>query len=379
MFIKEIVDKSQWENFILSQRPDTFLQSWNWGESNSAMDDPVGQTNGSSKIFRLGIFDPSTRSGQVPEELVGVALIIKVSARRGKFLFCPHGPIIKKSQIPPKESPRDPTGQANPKSQTNSKTNLQNILNSLFDYLKGLAKKENADFIRISSLLENTPENLEIFQKYAFRDAPIHMMHPEIAWLLGISKSEEEIFYGMRKTARNLIRRAEREGVEITESKKTESVNEFYKLHNQTVSRHGFVPFSKAYLKKQFEVFSPENQISVFFAKRKSAILSAAIIVFYGHSAFYHHGASRASKIPTSHLLIWEAIKEAKKRGCEIFNFWGIAPSGVRNHPWAGLTFFKTGFGGYKKEYLHAQDLVIEPKYWLNYLIEKIRRFSRGY
>ncbi|MBU4368136.1 peptidoglycan bridge formation glycyltransferase FemA/FemB family protein, partial [Patescibacteria group bacterium] len=288
---------------------------------------------------------------------VGVALIIKVSAKRGKFLFCPHGPI--KSQ--------------------KSKVKSQKFFEVIFNYLRDLAIKEKVDFIRISPLLENTPENLEIFRSYGFRSAPIHMMHPEIAWLLGISKSEEEIFYGMRKTTRNLIRRAEREGVEITESKKTGSIGEFYKLHEQTVNRHGFVPFSKAYLKKQFEVFSPENQISVFFAKRKSAILSAAIIVFYGHSAFYHHGASRASKIPTSHLLIWEAIKEAKKRGCEIFNFWGIAPSGVRNHPWAGLTFFKTGFGGYKKEYLHAQDLVIEPKYWLNYLIEKIRRFSRGY
>ncbi len=367
MFIKEITDKSQWENFILSQRPDTFLQSWNWGEFNSAMDDPVRQTNGSSKIFRLGIFDPSTRPGQVPEELVGVALIIKVSAKRGKFLFCPHGPIIEKSQIP------------NPKSQTNSKFKIQKTLHSLFDYLKDLAKKERIDFIRISPILENTEENLKIFQNYGFRDAPIHMMHPEIAWLLSISKSEEEIFYGMRKTTRNLIRRAERERVEITESKKIESVDEFYKLHNQTVNRHGFVPFSKAYLAKQFENFCPENQISVFFAKYKGMTISSAIIVFYGHSAFYHHGASLASKIPASHLLIWEAIKAAKKRGCEIFNFWGIAPAGVRNHPWAGLTFFKTGFGGYKKEYLHAQDLVIEPKYWLNYLIEKIRRFSRGY
>lgn len=235
------------------------------------------------------------------------------------------------------------------------------------------------DFIRISPLLENTPENLEIFKNAGFRDAPIHMMHPELSWLLDIFKSEEEILAGMRKTARNLIRRAEREGVKIIESKNIESIDEFYKLHNQTVNRHGFVPFSENYLKKEFEAFAPENQISVFFAKHNSMIISSAIIVFYGHSAFYHHGASLASKIPASHLLIWEAIKAAKKRGCEIFNFWGIAPEGAKNHPWAGLTFFKTGFGGYKKEYLHAQDLVISHKYWLNYLIEKIRRFSRGY
>ncbi len=83
MEVKEVANKFQWENFILGQRPDTFLQSWNWGEFNQKMGD---------KVFRLGIFNG--------EELAGAALIIKVSAKRGKFLFCPHGPIIsQKSKV----------------------------------------------------------------------------------------------------------------------------------------------------------------------------------------------------------------------------------------------------------------------------------------
>ncbi|GAI33015.1 unnamed protein product, partial [marine sediment metagenome] len=28
---------------------------------------------------------------------------------------------------------------------------------------------------------------------------------------------------------------------------------------------------------------------------------------------------------PASYLLQWEAIKEAKNRGCKLYNFWGIA------------------------------------------------------
>lgn len=358
MLVKEIINKSQWENFILSQRPDTFLQSWNWGKFNKTTGDP-STSLGASKIFRLGIFDN--------EELAGVALVIKISARRGRFLFCPHGPIL--------ENTKSPEGQA----YGAGKTQNPKIWNYLFNYLKGLVEKEKVDFIRISPLLENTPENLEIFKKAGFRNAPIHMMHPEIAWLLDVSKSEEEILGRMRKTHRNLIRRAEREGVEVVESKNIESIDDFYKLHNQTVDRHGFVPFSRGYLKKEFEALAPENQISVFFARYDNIAISSAVIVFYGNSAFYHHGASLASKIPASHLLIWEAIKAAKKRGCATFNFWGIAPEGAKNHPWAGLTLFKTGFGGYKKEYLHAQDFAVSPKYWLNYLVEKLRRFKRGY
>ncbi len=334
MIIKEITDKSQWENFISGQKPDTFLHSWNWGEFNLAM---------GCKIFRLGIFKNN--------ELIGVALIIRIDARRGKFLFCPQGPI----------------------------TENEKLWNYFFNYLKELAKKEKVDFVRISPLLENNAENLEIFKKNGFRDAPIHMMHPEQSWVLDISKTEEEILKGMRKTTRNLIYRAEREGVRVAESKNIEDIDKFYQLHRQTVGRHNFVPFSRNYFKNQFETFLPDNKISLFFAEHNGQLLSAAIIVFNGESAYYHHGASLSSKIPASHSLIWKAIRESKKRGLKIFNFWGIAPENKKNHPWAGLTLFKTGFGGRKKEYLHAQDLVINSKYWFNYLVEKIRRFNRGY
>lgn len=341
MEIRKITDKSRWENFVLDQKPDTFLHSWNWGEF---------QRITGEEIFRLGIFDD--------QELASIALIIKVNAKRGKFLFCPHGPLL-----------------ANGKRQTANRE----ILNQFFDYLKDLTEKEKVDFIRISPLLKDTPENLEIFRRYGFKDAPVHMVHPELSWLLDISRTEEEILKGMRKTTRNLIRRAEREGVEIIESKNISDVDKFYEIHEQTVGRHGFVPFSKSYLKKQFEALSGDNQISVFLARHNNQILSSAIIVFYGNSAFYHHGASLASKVPASHLLLWKIILEAKNRSCGIFNFWGIAPDDKPNHPWAGLTFFKTGFGGYKEEYLHAQDLIITKKYWLNWLIEKTRRWKRGY
>ncbi len=352
MEIKEITNKFQWENFVNVQKANTFLQSWNWGEFNKLT---------RSKIWRLGIFDSSTRSarsGQASEELIGVALVIKVKAKRGKFLFCPHqiGIMNHESRIMDKK-----------------------IQNTLFDYLRELAIKEKVDFVRISPLVENTPENLKIFQDYGFRNAPVHMMHPELSWILDISRTEEEIMKGMRKTTRNLVRRAEKDGVEVSEVKNIEGIEEFYRLHEQTVGRHGFTPFSKDYLKKEFEAFAPDDQISIFFAKHGDVILSSAVIAFSGDSAFYHHGASQYSKIPASYLLMWRVIQKAKKRGCAKFNFWGIAPESKLKHPWAGLTIFKTGFGGHKEEYLHCQDLPITLKYWFNWLVETIRRWRRGY
>ena len=356
--IIEIKNKNQWEEFIGSCWPNSFLNSWNWGTVNEL---------DKNKVWRLGIIDDglSEKNKKLESKnLLGVALAIKVKARRGTFLFCPYSPLIK-SESGERE--------LQIKSQ-------ELIWHTFFDYLKKLARRENASFVRISPLLENTEENLEIFKKAGFRNAPVHLMHPELTWLLDITPDENEIMKGMRKTTRNLIRRAGRDGVEIFQGTDIKNLEDFYRIHLETVQRHKFIPFSFKTLKNQLEVFRQDNQISIFSAKYKNKIISSAVIVFYGNQAFYHHGASSQeySKIPSSYLLLWEAIREAKKRKKKIFNFWGIVEN-KSGHPWSGLSKFKKGFGGYSQEYLHCQDLVISKKYWLAWGVDKIRKIKRGY
>ena len=347
MLIKEIKNKDYWENFLLSQPEPPFLQSWYWGKFHKSLGD---------KIFRLGIFDN--------EEIVGAALIIRVLARRGSFLFCPYGPIISQ--------------ESKVKSQKrNSKCKSIEILTN---YLKDLARKEKCCFLRISPNWERSEENIKIFKDLGFRDAPIHLK-PEITWLLDIRPSEDEILMGMRKTTRNLIRRGYKEDIQIIKSENPDDLDEFYKIYQKTAKRQNFVPFSKEYLKKEFSVFAEEKKVSLFFAKHKDKLLAASFFIFYGRQGFYHHSASlpNTSKISTSYLLLWKAIQEAKKRNCEIFNFWGIAPKNKPKHPWQGLTFFKKGFGGYQKDLIHAQDLPMDRRYWLNWMVETFRRIKRGY
>ena len=74
----------------------------------------------------------------------------------------------------------------------------------------------------------------------------------------------------------------------------------------------------------------------------------------------------------------WEAIKEAKKRGCQYYNFWGIHQPGRTPKSWDGLTLFKQGFGGDQVNYLTTQDLILSPKYFLTYWYEKYLNWRRG-
>jgi lipid II:glycine glycyltransferase (peptidoglycan interpeptide bridge formation enzyme) len=314
------------------------------------------------RVWRLGVYDD--------DKLVAVCLVIKVHAKRGNFLFIPHGPIFVFGE---------------------NRTAMSDELSAISSVLKNLARQEKVSFIRISPLLRDTEENKKIFKNLGFRPAPIHM-HAETTWTLDLAPSEEELLAGMRKTTRNLIRRATREGVSIKMGASAHDVEIFNDLYRETVLKHSFTPFSLTFLQKQVKILSKDNNILVFTALYNNQPLASAIIVFYGNSAFYHHGASSPTKypkIPAAYLLQWEAIREAKRRGHKFYNFWGVIPSkkvngqwsmvnGSKKHPWAGLTLFKTGFGGFETNYLHAQDLPLSWRYWPNWLIETLRRKRRN-
>lgn len=342
MEIKEIQNKERWEEFLQNCAEKTFLHSWNWSEFNLAMGD---------KIWRFGVYNN--------EKLIGVILILKVSARRGTFLFVPHGPVL-----------------IDGLTAKDKKEAIELILNALAD----IAKDEKASFIRVSPIFLKNEESENIFVDLGFRHAPIHM-HPEVTWELDVTVPEQELLTNMRKTTRYLIRQAEKNpDIEIIKSTNVNDLKLFWPVYRETAKRHHFVVFSEKYLETELNSFLPESQIMVFFGKYKGEVVSVAIFVFWQDVCFYHHSGSlsKYNKIPVSYLLQWEAIKEAKRRGCKTHNFWGIAPYEKPKHPWAGLSLFKMGFGGYKKEYVETQDFVISNKYWINYIIEKIRKHKRG-
>ncbi len=336
IFIKP-VPRKDWDAFLTKRKPQTFLQSWNWGDFNKSLGD---------KIFRLGIYEEG--------KLKGVALTIKIKAKRGSFLFIPDGPLLEDGD------------------------DIHGLIH-LFQFLSNLAKHERCSFLRISPPNLKTTAYEEIFKDLGFRRAPTHM-HSELNWILDITPSEEQLLKEMRKTTRYSINKAEKDGVIIETSNKVEDVKIFNSIYKATVLRQDFTPFSLKYLENEFATFSRTNNALLFFAKYNNEVISTAIIIFENGGAFYHQGASilKYPKIPASYLLQWEVIKEAKRRGYTFYNFWGIAPEGKPKHPWAGLSLFKKGFGGYQEEYVPAMDLKLNSRYWLTYWIEKARKTYRG-
>ncbi len=365
MEVKEIKNKNIWEDFLLGCIDKTFLQSWNWGEFNQKM---------ANKIWRLGIFDK--------DNLVGVALAAKIKAKRGTFLLIQHGPITKISNFQCAKKTSLSSSASFRCCGTHLPISKHEILKTLLEKLKKIAKEENCTFIRMNPLWERNQENREIFKKLGFREAPMHANAYEATWKLDITLPEEEILKNMRKTTRYLIHQAmKNQDITVEKSENLDDIEIYQDLNKKVAKRQKFVPFSSEYIKNEFEIFLKDKEIVLFLGKYKGEIDSAALVIFWSGLGFYHQAASNSRQVKLSipYLILWEAIKEAKKRNCVLFDFWGyVNPKENPKHPWLGPTLFKMGFGGRPSEYLKTQDFSLSPKYWLTYFFEKLRKFKRN-
>jgi len=337
--VTEITNKKIWDKFLEEDYKGfyPFFESWEWGE----VQKKIG-----FEVIRIGLLDK--------EKLIGSVQIVKVNAKRGNYFHLRHGPILINHSV--------------------------GNYTAILKYLKNLANSSNVNFIRISPLIEDTTEVNKVLNSLGFRNSPIHNMDAEICWILDITKSEDELLSQMRKSHRYLIKKSLKEEIEILQITKSDTnFEKFLGLYKKLANKRHFTMHKG--LKEELDILGQSNKAVLFLAKKGGKILGGALIDFAGNMAIYHHGAidDEYRDLNVSYLLQWVAIREAKKRGKKIYNFWGIASNESKKHPWYGLTLFKTGFGGEKKQFMHAKDLPLSPKYVLTYLIETYSRIKKGY
>lgn len=339
MEIKEILQEKPWEEFLLQQPHTPFLQSWAWGE----FQEKLGFSH-----HRLSLYKRET--------LAGVCLALVGRRKLGSFVYVPHGPVLSRLN-------RDQAREA-------------------LEYLKEFAGKERVDYLRVEpswvSQGEPTEEIAGLLVESGLREARSATSQAGgTTLLLDLELPEEELLAGMRKTTRYLVRKATGMGVEIESTSDPRMMDNFHRLMGTTRRRQRFVPQSQRYLQLQFETLAPRQVAKLSLARYQGDILAAAIIVSYGDTVSYLHAASVRSEVPASHLLVWESIREAKKKGFRYFDFWGVAPTSDPRHPWYGYSLFKRGFGGYRVDYVGTWDHPLSPRYLAVSAVENARRLIR--
>lgn len=75
---------------------------------------------------------------------------------------------------------------------------------------------------------------------------------------------------------------------------------------------------------------------------------AGALVCMHKHTAFYYYAGSttEGTKRNLPYLVVWTAMKEAKKMGCKVWDFEGIYDERWPNKGWLGFSHFKKSFGG---------------------------------
>lgn len=332
-------NKKGWEKFVSKHPQANFLQSYNWGLFNSRLN---------KKFFPICIFQNG--------EQIGSAMVIKEEAKRGDYLTLAGGPIL----------------------DWNS-SKIETIFNQFCHYLYQLAKNEDCHFVRVRPQVEDSELVRKLFNNNSFVKAPMHLT-ADLTLRLNIKQSEEKLLAQMSKSTRYEIRKAARLEIKTEIVKNNSFMSEFYEHQLYLAKKHNFIPFDYTFLLEQFKQFAVDDQVAFVNSYHENDLLASAFVIFYHQEAVYHYGVSTEKnlKLPGSYAVQWAAIKEAKKRGCSIYNFWGVSPKDEPKHRFAGPSVFKRGFGGHEVQHLPAHDLPTSSWYQLIKLFESLRSKTRG-
>lgn len=322
----------------------------------------------------------------------GWVLMIVRSAKRGRYLEIPCGPLIDWQN--------------------------KDLIRQVFAKIKEVGKQEKCVFVRVRPQLLKTEENLQILADLKLKKSPMHLA-AEHTVMVDLAPTTEEMLARMRRQTRYDVRRAGKLGITVEKGNSEALMREFHTVQAETAGRQNFVPPSLKTLLAEREAFGDDIMIyvartgenaektgdaektkgaekivdastSADTAKDDAATKSDApapdtpiaygLILRAGEEGDYYEAASTPlnHKLPGADAVLWQAIQDLKEAGYKRFNLWGIAPPGQKNHRYSGVTTFKTGFGGEVVEFVPAHDLVLEPaRYLKDWVVETARRARR--
>lgn len=301
-------------------------QSFFWGRFQT-------QSAARPAFFVYGVF----KEGEL---IASMLLIEQVMGRGLSWLWCPMGPVL------PLE---DPEG-------------AWDVLKQACDTL---AKERSSVFTRLEP---GAP-----IEQHAPYDWPITLEAylPRHTLMLPLELSEEELLKQMAQKGRYNIKQAQKKGVLVRQGG-PEDFDRFYALLRDTGARDGFSVHPKGF----YEAFLKElGDLARFYvAELEGEVVSGALMTTFGDTATYYYGASsskdRSSR--ASYLLQWQAALDAKKDGFLWYDFLGVAAEGAKKDPLAGVTQFKTRFGGHRSSY-HASRVKVYRRGW--WLVRKLLKY----
>lgn len=319
-----------WDRFVESMHQAGFMQSSWWADFRA--------TAG------FGHFGITLRDHGA---IVGGALVLRVSYAPGRcFYYIQDGPVL-----PDSESARGEVFEA--------------ILDAIEERRR--SDTETVSHLRIEPRWQHWPAFARGFQAPA---CPDKYTEPRNTLCVDLCHPEETILARMKPKGRYNIRVAQRHGVSVVDDTSSQGVADFLTIYEETAVRQGLKAKPPDYFDALVALLMPTQGVSVLFAEYGGTRLATALVVYFGRRATYFFGGSleRDRQVMAPYLLHFDAIRRAKARGCEWYDFWGVAPPDEPRHPWHGISEFKRKFGGVDVTLVPTADYVYDPAAYAHYV-----------
>ncbi|WP_232677373.1 peptidoglycan bridge formation glycyltransferase FemA/FemB family protein [Nocardioides sp. R-C-SC26] len=176
-------------------------------------------------------------------------------------------------------------------------------------------------------------------------------------------RTEVEVLAGMNQLWRRNIKRADRDGVEVSQSSlaSPDDLAAFHALYVHTAERDHFTPRGIGYFRTMLAALGAESpdRIRLWQARHEGDLVAATIAIRVGDHAWYSYGASSTEKreVRGSNAIQWAMIRDALAAGASVYDLRGITETLDADDPHAGLIQFKVGTGGEAVEYAGEWDL----------------------
>jgi lipid II:glycine glycyltransferase (peptidoglycan interpeptide bridge formation enzyme) len=182
--------------------------------------------------------------------------------------------------------------------------------------------------------------------------------------VLALDGDEAALRKRVKSGHRSAINSAAKRGLSFDRTSDPGRMPEFVRLLRDTERRADFFSYEDPYFEAIAAELMPSGNATLYFAVAEGRSVAAALVFDFGETRYYGYGAmdSSARRLSPQVPLVWRAILDARERGQAHFDMWGVAPPGASpDHPWSGITYFKSAFGGEPQSYAGTWELTVRP------------------
>lgn len=163
--------------------------------------------------------------------------------------------------------------------------------------------------------------------------------------VVDLQQSEETLWNNVHSKHRNVIRRAEKEGLNIVSGNSRKLLEDFAYVDKITWERSGQKGHSVSFFEKLVELY--QEQIILFGIYKQDEIQGAIILQYNEQMSYYLYGGCiNDVQLGAMNYLHWYAMLYLKSKGVKKYSFLGCRINEDIDSKYHTLQRFKSRFGG---------------------------------